>query len=173
MVATNSDSAPINKYHRLTHAEFFLSRLFLIILVSMLTGCTRSEYPNETYPVSGRIQTVDGTPASDVRVTLHSEKLISEGEPFRPSGMTDDQGIFKLTTYETHDGAPAGDYAITFRWATPQKSLLDPLPKDKLDNRFAMPTENSLTCKVIASDKQDLGTFEVDLNKKSIIRAAP
>ena len=153
--------------------SLFLSRLFLIILVSMLTGCTRSEYPNETYPVSGRIRTVDGTPARDVRVTLHSEKLISEGDPFRPSGMTDDQGIFKLTTYETHDGAPAGDYAITFRWATPQKSLLDPLPKDKLENRFAMPTEKSLTCKVIVSDTQDLGTFEVDLNKKTIIRAAP
>jgi len=103
-------------------------------------------------------------------VTLHSEKLVSEGDPFRPSGMTDDQGIFKLTTYETHDGAPAGNYAITFRWATPQKSLLDPIPKDKLDNRFAMPTEKSLTCEVIVSDTQDLGTFEIDLNKKRITR---
>lgn len=153
--------------------SLFLPRLFLIILVAMLPGCTRSEYPNETYPVRGRIQTVDGTPARDVRVTLHSEKLISEGDPFRPSGMTDDQGIFKLTTYETHDGAPAGDYAITFRWATPQKSLLDPLPKDKLDNRFAMPTEKSLTCKVIVSDTQDLGTFEIDTKKLTIERAQP
>ena len=153
--------------------SLFLPRLFLIILVAMLPGCTRSEYPNETYPVRGRIQTVDGTPARDVRVTLHSEKLISEGDPFRPSGMTNDQGIFKLTTYETHDGAPAGDYAITFRWATPQKSLLDPLPKDKLDNRFAMPTEKSLTCKVIVSDTQDLGTFEIDTKKLTIERAQP
>ena len=121
--------------------------------------------------MSGRIQTIDGTPARDVRVTLHSEKLISEGDPFRPSGMTDDQGIFKLTTYETHDGAPAGNYAITFRWAPPQKSLLDPIPKDKFDNRFAMPTENSLTCEVVVSDTQDLGTFEIDLDKKLITRA--
>lgn len=148
-----------------------MSRLYLIILISLLTGCVRSEYPNETYPVSGKIQTIDGTPARDVRVTLHSEKLISEGDPFRPSGMTDDQGIFKLTTYETHDGAPAGNYAITFRWAPPQKSLLDPIPKDKFDNRFAMPTENSLTCEVVVSDTQDLGTFEIDLDKKLITRA--
>ena len=148
-----------------------MSRLFLIILIFLLTGCIRSEYPNETYPVSGRIQTIDGTPARDVRVTLHSEKLISEGDPFRPSGMTDDQGIFKLTTYETHDGAPAGNYAITFRWAPPQKSLLDPIPKDKFDNRFAMPTENSLTCEVVVSDTQDLGTFEIDLDEKLITRA--
>ena len=148
-----------------------MSRLYLIILISLLTGCVRSEYPNETYPASGKIQTIDGTPARDVRVTLHSEKLISEGDPFRPSGMTDDQGIFKLTTYETHDGAPAGNYAITFRWAPPQKSLLDPIPKDKFDNRFAMPTENSLTCEVVVSDTQDLGTFEIDLDKKLITRA--
>lgn len=148
-----------------------MSRLYLIILISLLTGCVRSEYPNETYPVSGKIQTIDGTPARDVRVTLHSEKLISEGDPFRPSGMTDDQGIFKLTTYETHDGAPAGNYAITFRWAPPQKSLLDPIPKDKFDNRFAMPTENSLTCEVVVSDTQDLGTFEIDLDEKLITRA--
>ncbi len=121
--------------------------------------------------MSGKIQTIDGTPARDVRVTLHSEKLISEGDPFRPSGMTDDQGIFKLTTYETHDGAPAGNYAITFRWAPPQKSLLDPIPKDKFDNRFAMPTENSLTCEVVVSDTQDLGTFEIDLDEKLITRA--
>ena len=85
--------------------------------------------------------------------------------------MTDDQGIFKLTTYETHDGAPAGNYAITFRWAPPQKSLLDPIPKDKFDNRFAMPTEDSLTCEVKVSDTQDLGTFEIDLDKKLITRA--
>ena len=121
--------------------------------------------------MSGKIQTIDGTPARDVRVTLHSEKLISAGDPFRPSGMTDDQGIFKLTTYETHDGAPAGNYAITFRWAPPQKSLLDPIPKDKFDNRFAMPTEDSLTCEVKVSDTQDLGTFEIDLDKKLITRA--
>ena len=60
----------------------FLSRLSLIILVFLVTGCTRSEYPNETYPVTGRIQTSDGIPASNVRVTLHSSKLLSEGIRF-------------------------------------------------------------------------------------------
>ena len=153
--------------------SLFLSRLFLIILISLLTGCTRSEYPNETYPVSGRIQTRDGTPARDVRVTLHSEKLLSEGDPFRPSGMTDDEGTFRLTTYETHDGAPVGNYAMTFRWAAPQKTVLDPIPKDKLRNRFARPTDESLTCEIIESETQDLGTFEIDTKKLTVERAQP
>ncbi len=151
----------------------FLSRLSLIILVFLVTGCTRSEYPNETYPVTGRIQTSDGIPASNVRVTLHSSKLLSEGDPFRPSGMTDDEGIFQLTTYETHDGAPVGNYTMTFRWAEPQKNMLDPMPKDKLRNRFAMPTENSLTCEVGQAELQDLGTFEVDLKALTIDRVTP
>ncbi len=153
--------------------SLFLSRLFLIILISLLTGCTRSEYPNETYPVSGRIQTIDGSPARDVRVTLHSSKLLSEGDPFRPSGMTDDEGTFRLTTYETHDGAPVGNYAMTFRWAAPQKTLLGPSPKDRLHNKFVRPTDESLTCEIVDSETQDLGTFQIDTKKLTIERAQP
>jgi hypothetical protein len=145
----------------------------LLVIVPVLVGCTRTEYPNNTYPVSGRVQTNDGTPASDVRVTLHSSKIIAEGDPFRPSGMTGDDGIFQLTTYETDDGAPVGNYAITFRWAEPQKNMLDAMPKDKLRNRFARPTDQSLTCDIIESESQDLGIFEIDTKKLTIEQVNP
>ena len=62
---------------------------------------------------------------------------------------------------------------MTFRWAEPQKNMLDPMPKDKLRNRFAMPTENSLTCEVGQAELQDLGTFEVDLKALTIDRVMP
>ncbi len=124
--------------------------------------------------MSGRVQTIDGDPASDVRVTLHSSTLIAEGDLFRPSGMTNDDGMFQLTTYETHDGAPAGNYAITFRWAQPQKTLLDPIPKDRLQNRFARPTDTSLTCEIQESKSlRDLGTFEIDTKKLTIEHLLP
>ena len=124
--------------------------------------------------MSGRVQTIDGDPASDVRVTLHSSKIIAEGDPFRPSGMTGDDGMFQLTTYETDDGAPVGSYAITFRWAEPQKNMLDPMPKDKLRNRFARPTEQSLTCEIQESKSlRDLGTFEIDTKKLTIEHLLP
>jgi hypothetical protein len=145
----------------------------LLIIVPFLAGCTRTEYPNITYPVSGRVQTIDGSPASDVRVTLHSSTLIAEGDPFRPSGMTGDDGTFQLTTYETDDGAPAGKYMITFRWARRRKTPMDPMPKDQLRNQFALPTEKSLTCEVSNAESQDLGTFEVDLKKLTIARVNP
>ena len=123
--------------------------------------------------MSGRIQTADGDPAEYVRVTLHSSKIISEGDSFRPSGMTDDNGTFRLTTYEMNDGAPAGDYVMTFRWAKPQKTLLDPIPKDRLRNKFSRPTENSLTCDIIGNESQDLGTFEINASKMTIERVQP
>ena len=150
-----------------------MSKFFFLISVPFFIGCTRTEYPNHTYPVSGRVQTTDGTPASDVRVTLHSSEIIAEGDPFRPSGITGDDGTFQLTTYETYDGAPVGSYAITFRWAEPQKTLFDPIPKDRLRNRFSLPTEKSLMCEVNNTESQDLGTFEVDLRKLTIARLDP
>ena len=123
--------------------------------------------------MSGRVQTSDGKPAAFVRVTLHSSKLVSEGDPFRPSAMTDDDGVFQLTTYETHDGAPAGSYAVTFRWAKPQKTLLDPISKDRLRNQFARPTEKSLTCEIVETESQDLGAFEINTKKLTIERVQP
>ena len=150
-----------------------MSRVFLYITLAFVTGCTGNDYPNITYPVSGRVQTSDGKSAAYVRVTLHSSKLVSEGDPFRPSAMTDDDGVFQLTTYETHDGAPAGSYAVTFRWAKPQKTLFDPIPKDKLRNRFALPTDTSLRCKITKAETQNIGTFEIDTKKLTIKRVQP
>ena len=173
MVVTDQRSFIVSCHHCLTPAECLLSRFLLLIIVPILVGCTRTEYPNSPYPVSGRVQTRDGTPASDVRVTLHSSKIIAEGDPFRPSGMTGDDGTFQLTTYETHDGAPAGSYAMTFRWAKPQKTLMDPISKDRLRNKFARPTEKSLTCDIIGGESQDLGIFEIDTKKLTIERVNP
>ena len=65
------------------------------------------------------------------------------------------------------------DYAVTFRWAKPQKTLFDPIPKDKLRNRFALPTEASLRCEITEAETQDIGTFEIDTKKLSIERAQP
>lgn len=159
--------------HSLQPTELYLSRVSLFLTLAVVIGCIRTEYPNATYPVSGRVQTTDGEPASYVRVTLHSSKLISEGDPFRPSAMTDDDGNFRLTTYEIDDGAPQGNYAVTFRWAKPQKTVFDPIPKDKLRNRFALPTEKSLKCTIIEAESQNLGTFEIDTTKMTIERVQP
>ena len=106
MVATEPNDLIPSTNRSLQPAELSLSRVSLFLILAVLIGCTRTDYPNATYPVSGRIQTTDGEPASYVRVTLHSSKLVSEGDPFRPSAMTDDDGNFRL------------DHVRNGRWGT-------------------------------------------------------
>ena len=36
--------------------------------------------------------------------------------PANPSGITDAQGMFKLSTYHPEDGAPAGGYQVVLSW---------------------------------------------------------
>jgi hypothetical protein len=57
---------------------------------------------------------LDGKPVANVTVFLHPPA--GEPDPVRPLGMTDAEGVFKLTTYEAHDGAPAGDYVVTLMY---------------------------------------------------------
>jgi hypothetical protein len=84
------------------------------------------------------------------------------GDPLkalRPSGVTDAEGVFHLTTGKD-TGAPAGDYDVTVIWpAEPAKpapgskkvfstSTDEPSPPDRLKGRYADPKTSSLSATV-------------------------
>lgn len=48
-----------------------------------------------------------------VRVVFHPQFDL---QPFVPSGVTDAQGHFILSTARPGDGAPPGEYLVTFEW---------------------------------------------------------
>src|SRR4029079_14067748 len=54
-----------------------------------------------------------GKPAVGVKVTFHP-KFEMGAVKFTPSGMTDRNGGFTLSTAAANDGAPPGDYTVTF-----------------------------------------------------------
>ncbi|HEY7426857.1 MAG TPA: hypothetical protein VH682_21655 [Gemmataceae bacterium] len=92
--------------------------LALLLLCSLVTSCGKSRF-KPLYPVKGRVL-VNGEPTADIDVRFHSlddpdDQLVS------PSGTTDKDGEFTLSTYNANDGVPAGSYAVTMIW----------LPKDK------------------------------------------
>ena len=61
-----------------------------------------------TFAVSGKV--LDGTkPLANVAVVFHP---VGDDGP-KPRGKTDADGAFSLTTYDTADGAPAGEYRVT------------------------------------------------------------
>src|SRR5262249_36217051 len=87
-----------------------------LVAVVAVTGCSaNAETPRKpVHPVRGSIF-VDGQPAADAFVLFHP---VSDPDryPTKAFGRVGKDGSFRLSTYDTGDGAPAGDYAVTITW---------------------------------------------------------
>jgi hypothetical protein len=75
----------------------------LAIAVVFLAGCGGPR----TYPASGRVTLADGTPLADTWVMFRSADT---PDHVSARGLTESDGSFKLTTYETNDGAVPGKH---------------------------------------------------------------
>jgi hypothetical protein len=75
------------------------------------SACSSDRKPVQ--PVRGQIL-VDGRPAAQAQVLFHPAEGGDDAP--RPTGQTDDQGYFHLTSYRKGDGAPEGNYTVTVTW---------------------------------------------------------
>ena len=87
--------------------------LAALFVVSGLCGCDDEERL-PTHPVTGEVF-INEIPASGCVVTFVPADPALKGVVM-PAATVDEFGIFRLTTYETGDGAPEGDYGVTLRW---------------------------------------------------------
>jgi hypothetical protein len=90
------------------------SRIVLAALAcAVATGCGGGGIKApRTYPVSGTVL-FKGKAAPGVKVTFHPQFDMGSVK-FAPSGETDKDGRFTLSTAAPGDGAPPGEYAVTF-----------------------------------------------------------
>jgi hypothetical protein len=81
-----------------------------------MAGCKKTPpLPGPTpQPVHGRV-IYRGQPAQGFRVLFHPTTPW-KGAQFAPSAMTDKNGEYQLRSYQSDDGAPAGEYTVTFQW---------------------------------------------------------
>jgi hypothetical protein len=131
-----------------------------------LAGCgSNGRLP--TYPVSGEL-TINGAPAKGCVVTFVPADPALSGVVL-PTGKVTDSGKFELTTYETGDGAPAGDYGVTLLWEATKWAGKDPdrgvdpvvtVRPDRLLDKYASPAQSQLKAKVVAG-KNDLEPFRL------------
>lgn len=80
-------------------------------MVASWIGCGPADERVPVYPVSGQIN-FNGKPLANALVVFHPQRPTDSRTPVA-QGRTDDAGRFQLTSYETHDGAAAGDFAVT------------------------------------------------------------
>jgi hypothetical protein len=108
------------------------------------------------HPASGRVM-IDGQPASGVQVRLHPLDHPNDPNALQPFAATDENGGFRLGTYEKDDGAPAGRYRATLFW--PDRPPGPSPPKDRLGGTYndAMRSGFEVT---IAEGPNELKPFE-------------
>jgi hypothetical protein len=83
-------------------------------LVAACAGCGSSQRPDRVavFPATGRL-VYDGQPLTGAFVVLHPKAADAGHLAPRPHGQAAADGSFSLTSYDTNDGAPAGDYTLT------------------------------------------------------------
>ena len=137
------------------------SLVCLTTVLCVLASCSKPPLPGpQPYPVHGTVS-YRGQPAKGFRVAFHPLKAWV-GAQFAPSAVTDDNGQFRLQSYHTDDGAPVGEYAVTFTWPqhvnTGDES--DPMPEvDQLRGLYNDPRKSRFKVTVRAEGKNTLEPF--------------
>ena len=87
--------------------------ILVLVLLIFGFGCGGKQdlHRPRVHPVSGKILFA-GKAAIGAQVVLY-EKDQTGKNAYRPHGTVGAEGVFRLTTFTTDDGAPDGDYALT------------------------------------------------------------
>ena len=128
-------------------------RLWMALPVLVVQAC--GDGGVSVQQVQGQLH-VDGKPAAQALVTFHPTSGAADAP--HPTGITDDRGHFRLTSFHESDGAPEGDYAVAITWfrAVPSRD-----PKEKeyrtlnfLPTRYAEPKTSQLKATVVKGAKE-------------------
>lgn len=131
--------------------------LFLAVFLSVV-GCERSTR-QPTYPVKGKVH-VNGKPAQDLFIYLHP---MDQNNPnaVRPFAQTNENGEFELNSYVTGDGAPVGEFIVTFDWPMKSGTFKNRFEgPDQLRGKYKQPDKSKFRIN-ITKQGQLLETFEL------------
>jgi hypothetical protein len=90
-----------------------LGALLAIFLITM-AGCGRPQGPVK-HEVMGTVL-VNDEPAAGIIVSLRHTSDSIKGKARTPVAVTDEDGVFVLSTDGEEDGAIEGEYVVTFVW---------------------------------------------------------
>jgi len=139
-------------------------RFFICLLVIFATGGCGPTGPQggprvKTGLVKGIVM-VDGAPAGFLQIAAIPKGGVGV-VPMNSTALTAGDGSFSLSTYESGDGVPPGDYTLTFTWG--EMNLMNgQYSGDKLNGKYADAATSAVLLSVTAGgEPQDLGTIEL------------
>lgn len=138
---------------------------FVVSLIAAATtsGCgAKTIVPPRTSPVTGTV-TLKNKPFAGVLVTFHPQFDIGPIK-YTPSGETGSDGKFTLSTGAPGNGAPPGEYLVTFeklRTVSDRQNSGIEKEVDDLKGKFSDPARSNW--KVTISDgRNELEPFQLD-----------
>lgn len=136
-----------------------------VLAAVMGAGCSKGDAPRvPTQPARGQVL-FDGKPLSGALVVLHrpgvatsetsTDKSKQKATPPTARGLTDSEGRYALTTYDTGDGVPEGEYAVTVVQRPAQKvgESYEQGP-NVLPPRYASPATTDLKVRIAAGQNE-------------------
>lgn len=148
--------------HSASRRILFAAASILSLAVAGCPGPNNPKPPNQktTTPVHGMI-TVDGKPGHGVQVTLQPPSGIDASNPTVSRGEANQEGKFEISTYGGNDGAPPGEYVLTFEWYDRTVVRIGGGdPKDMFKGKYAKSSEHKITVPP-GKEPLDLGTIEL------------
>jgi hypothetical protein len=134
-----------------------LACLLLAAAALLVSSCGRKGR-KPVFPVSGTVL-VNGKAAPEAIVYFHP--VADDPPPVLPYGQVNESGGFTLSTYESGDGAPAGDYIVTIEWRERSgltgKNFEGP---DRLQGRYSDPKKSKLRV-TIKEETNSLSAFQL------------
>ena len=142
----------------------FLALPFAVLLATAV-GCD-DPYADEkpVFKITGTVN-VDGKPLEGIQIALHDVAGPDNAKPTYPQGFTQADGKVLISTYSEGDGAPPGEYKVTFvhqEYNVMARSYSGP---DKFNKKYADAKSTPFTLKVGKGEKNDLGTVELTTKK--------
>ena len=133
------------------------------LLLLSAWSCSREDQPfrKEVVPVSGVIRIDGAAPGSAVQIQAHPMGGMDTEHPTASTAVSDPEGRFNFSTYETSDGLPPGEYRLTVSWLqfnVVSSSFGGP---DKLNGRYSDLDRSELKVNVASGAPVDLGTLEL------------
>jgi hypothetical protein len=115
----------------------------------------------KTYPVKGRIQVDGKSPESQIAISCVNLAGYDPQNPTESQCFSNPDGTFEISTYNTGDGVPEGEYALTFLWGQLNVFSMSYGGPDKLGGQYRDPATSPVKFKVVAGKPVDLGTIEL------------